>query len=90
MLIVRHRVRAKALEHCAHFVRATHIEHHQLRGRGHVLAPAGRQIVDHQHFVSARECLLCNVTADEAGAAGDQNAHGSSLAPEFERRVATI
>ena len=42
-----------------------------------VLAPAGREVVDDPHLVAAREQRVDEVGADEAGAAGDESAHGA-------------
>ena len=34
-----------------------------------------RQVIKHDDVVAAREMIVCQVTADESGAAGDENDH---------------
>ena len=44
-----------------------------------VLAPPGREVVDHRHLVAAREQRVDQVRPDEAGAAGDQCLHDAPI-----------
>ena len=44
-----------------------------------VVAATGRQVVEHDDVVSAREQRVDEVGADEPGPAGDERAHRSSL-----------
>ena len=43
-----------------------------------VAAVAGREVVEHAHLVAALEQAADEIGADEAGAPGDQNLHGSA------------
>ena len=47
----------------------------QRRAVGDVLAPAGREVVDHVHLVAAREQRLDDVRADESRSSGDDRPH---------------
>ena len=50
------------------------------RLRVHLMALAGREIVEHRHFARAgRDQRIHRVRADKAGAAGHQNSHRSVL-----------
>src|SRR5206468_11628731 len=45
---------------------------------GEVVAVAGGEVVEHAHLVAALEQAADEIGADEAGAPGDQNLHGSA------------
>src|SRR5687768_8994647 len=55
-------------------------------GVRHVLALAGAEIVDHEHFRTRAEERGGDVTADESRAAGDENLHGTGSLAQYWRR----
>ncbi len=71
---VHHCLDAMLAQHAADQLAIARVAHHQLTVQ-HRGAKAGGQIVQHHHFFLALAELPNHVTADVAGAAGDEDGH---------------